>query len=531
MGFPVKKNFPITGVEQKFSAQANILSTTDLKGAISYINDDFVQISGFERDELLRKNHNIVRHPEMPPEAFADLWSTVKRGDSWLGMVKNRCKNGDHYWVNAYVTPIVKDGSTVEYQSIRSKPASEDVERASRLYAALLEGKKPRSLGRSMGLLPRLLLGNGIAWLLPLLAGVFLFSMPWTTAAMVFVLGTVLSAVSLAMLLAPLRQVVHKAQQINDNPIARHVFTGRQDEIGQLLLAIRTLESETGGIIGRIADSARQLTTNAGRMITALKGTSEGVERQFSETDQVATAVNQMSASVQEVAGNAQQTASAAHTASDEASAGKRVVNEAMSSIKSLADEVEQAANVIGKLEQDSSEITKIVDVIQGISEQTNLLALNAAIEAARAGEQGRGFAVVADEVRTLAGRTHDATDEIKAMIEKIRHGSKSAVEVMERGRHQAADGVTKASNAVASLEAIAEAVATINDMSAQIATAVEEQSSVAEEINRSVMTIRDIAEHTMQDARDTESAAGEMNAMAEDLEVLAAQFWDKRRS
>ena len=528
----MKKNFPVTGVEQKFSDKANILSTTDLKGAISYINDDFIKISGFTRDELQKKNHNIVRHPEMPPEAFEDLWSTVKSGDSWMGIVKNRCKNGDHYWVNAFVTPIIKNGSAVEYQSIRSKPLREDVERAETLYAKLLAGNSPSCLKRPLlGFLPKMLMGIGLSWLVSLLVGVMLLELPWMTGGILFGVGVVLSLIVLSTIYRPLKSVIDKARRINDNPLASHVYTGRTDEVGQLLLAIRTLESETGGIIGRISDSANQLTSHASTMMSAIGNTSKGVQRQFSETEQVATAVNEMSASVQEVAENAQQTAAAAHLASGEASEGKRVVNDTMRSIKSLAEEVEQAATVIRKLEQDSNEISKIVDVIQGISEQTNLLALNAAIEAARAGEQGRGFAVVADEVRTLAGRTHGATDEIKSMIEKIQHGSQNAVEVMERGRNQAADGVKKAGDAVASLETIASAVTTINDMSAQIATAVEEQSAVAEEINRSIITIRDIAENTLRDASQTEQSASEMNQMAEDMEILAAQFWEKRRS
>ena len=526
----MKKNLPITGVELSYSDKANILSTTDLKGIITYTNEDFVEISGFNIDELYRKNHNVVRHPEMPPEAFADLWTHVKAGKSWMGMVKNRCKNGDHYWVNAYVTPILKDGRPLEYQSVRSKPPRDDVERAEDLYAKLLEGRSPGCIKPAkIGMMPKMWLGVAIAWLIPLLLGIFMLDMPMVAAAAVFVLGMVLSAGIMTWLFAPLRQVINKAREVNDNPIARHVFTGRQDEAGQLLLAIRSLEGEIGGVIGRISDSAKQLTTNGAHMMESIRNTTQGVQRQFSETDQVATAVNEMSASVQEVAGNAQQTASAAHTASGEAEGGKKVVSEAMRSIKSLADEVESAAKVIGKLEHDSKEITKIVDVIQGISEQTNLLALNAAIEAARAGEQGRGFAVVADEVRTLAGRTHEATDEIKAMIDRLQTGSRNAVEVMERGRQQAADGVKKAGDAVNSLDVITSAIATINDMSTQIAAAVEEQSAVAEEINRSIMTIRDIAEHTLQDAGDTEKAAGDMSKMAMGLDELAQQFWDKR--
>lgn len=526
----MKKNLPITNTEQTFPSTANILSTTDTKGAITYVNDDFISISGFTVDELIGKNHNVVRHPEMPPAAFGDLWERVKAQQSWMGIVKNRCKNGDHYWVSAYVTPVVKDGVVNEYQSVRSKPESDDVQRAESLYKELMEGKVPRKVRKAgMSLQSRMLLAFNASLLLGVVAAVAMTDMELTSALAVFVVTSLASFAVSIPLFKPLRSAVNQARKVSDNLIAQHVYTGRNDDVGRVQYAIRFLEAESGGLIGRMADAADQLTNNAHKVMTSITGTAEGVQEQYSETDQVATAVNEMSASIQEVASNAQLTADSAHSASQEADAGRRVVNDTMATIRSLANEVEQASEVIRKLEADSNEISSIVDVIQAISEQTNLLALNAAIEAARAGEQGRGFAVVADEVRSLAGRTHDATDEIKSKIERLLAGSRNAVSVMEHSRQQASDSVEQAANAVDSLAAISSAISTINDMSTQIATAVEEQSAVADEINRSIMTIRSIAERTLEGAQHSEEASAEMIAMSEGLNELAGSFWARK--
>ncbi len=527
----MKKNYPVTNVERSYSDNANILSTTDLKGAITYINEDFVNISGFEEDELLGSNHNIVRHPDMPPAAFGALWEAVKGGKPWMGLVKNRCKNGDHYWVDAYVTPILKNGTIAEYQSVRCKPDRAHVERAERLYKQIMDGKPLKSSPlASLGLKPKLLLGGVFSTAAALMVVIASGGVSAMAAALAVGTGVVVSAITTLLFLKPLDAVVGKARSISQDKLAQWLYTGRHDEIGQILLAFKMLQSEGRGIAGRISDASKKLDNDAEQLSTTVNQNLAGVERQYSETDQVATAVNEMSASIQEVAANAQMTSDAAKQGKRQADEGKAVVNKTMHIIQSLAGEVDKATGVIQKLEKDSESISTILDVIRGIAEQTNLLALNAAIEAARAGEQGRGFAVVADEVRTLANRSHQSTEEIQAMIERLQSGSRDAVSVMNHSSKQAAESVEQATQAAQALDAIDSAVDTITDMCMQIAAAVEEQSTVAEEINRSVTTIRDVAESTMDSTRQSGAASDSVASMASRMNDVAAQFWEHKR-
>jgi len=524
----LKKNFPVTGNEKTFADGMHIISATNAKGIITTANDYFIEMSGFDEDELMGVNHNVVRHPDMPPAAFADLWETIKAGKPWMGIVKNRCKNGDHYWVDAYVTPLLEGDEIVGYESVRTKPTRERVERAEKIYQRINDGKAPFQPWQTFGSATRMALG--LAGLFAVVFAVLniVTGLDWMAALTGFVVSTVAGWAMSNFLTRAQRKAAAKARQVIANPLMQLIYTGRLDEIGQVELTRRFQRSRITTILERAGYSAGQLSNSATETAQAMHMASESLMRQQMETEQVATAVNEMSATVNEVAGNTVNAAEAAGNARTASSDGHEVVLATITAIRTVADEVERVALAIEELKNDSEGIYGVVSVISGIAEQTNLLALNAAIEAARAGEQGRGFAVVADEVRTLASRTQESTVEITSMIEKLQSGASSAVDAMGSGRDKAQAGVEQAAQAEQALDKITQAVQIIEDMNTQIASAAEEQTAVAEEINRNVNNISGMSSEVTQSVSQTTQASEHLAELASGMQTMVKQFGKK---
>jgi methyl-accepting chemotaxis protein len=318
---------------------------------------------------------------------------------------------------------------------------------------------------------------------------------------------------------------IKKATIIASGDLTQKIEVHSKDEIGELLNAINGMRQKLLDMLSDISETTDQLSTASEEMSSITIQTSDTIHSQRSETEQVATAMNEMTATVQDVAVNISHTANAADQANEQTREGSQIVQQAINQINKLADQVENSSQTINELEQHSEAINTVLDVIKGIADQTNLLALNAAIEAARAGEQGRGFAVVADEVRTLAGRTRQSTDEINEMIEKLQSGSRQAVTVMNQSRDEAKSAVELATKTGTALTTITQAVGKINEMSTQIASAAEEQGTVAEEINRNIVKINEMSSQTSDGASETAEASKNLAHMATELRGLVESF------
>lgn len=326
-------------------------------------------------------------------------------------------------------------------------------------------------------------------------------------------------------IITPANMLVEDLARLADGDFASGIRVHSQDEIGQIAVSADKIKNNIGHLVQRINNSVFTLSASAEEMAHVTDQSNQAMMQQRVETDQVATAMNEMTATVHEVAQNAQLAADSANQAHNEVNTGQGVVNEAIRAIASLVQKVEKAADVIHELENDSVEIGSVLDVIRSIAEQTNLLALNAAIEAARAGEQGRGFAVVADEVRTLAQRTQASTEEIQAMIERLQGGAREAVEAMKQSRSQADTTRDTAARAGEVLSSITAAVTNINDMNTLIASAAEQQNSVAEEINRNIVNISQGSETTAEASAKTARASEDLRNVAEELKHVISNI------
>ncbi|MBV1806074.1 methyl-accepting chemotaxis protein [Pseudomonas viridiflava] len=342
---------------------------------------------------------------------------------------------------------------------------------------------------------------------------------------LVLVLGILAAVIITRQITRPLQETLAIVDRIASGDLTHNEVVTRRDELGVLQQGIQRMGATLRDLISGIRDGVTQIASAAEELSAVTEQTSAGVNSQKVETDQVATAMHEMSATVHEVARNAEQASVAAADADKEARAGDKVVGEAIGQIERLAAEVVRSSDAMTVLEQESDKIGKVMDVIKAVAEQTNLLALNAAIEAARAGEAGRGFAVVADEVRGLAQRTQQSTEEIESLVAGLQNGTRQVSEIMLGSRTLTDSSVELTRKAGVSLESITRTVSNIQAMNQQIAAAAEQQSSVADEISRSIVNVRDVSEQTAEASEETAASSVELARLGGQLQMLVSHF------
>lgn len=520
----MRVNLPITDREQAVPPKARLISTTSLDGTIESANQAFVQVSGFSAEELVQQPHNIVRHPHMPSAVYQNFWETLKSGKPWMGIVKNRTKSGDYYWVNAYVAPVFSQGEQVGYQSVRTAATEQQKRRAERLYSRM-RGRRRLDLSVLESMSVRLRLSTLLALVFAFLAGSLLQSDYVWSAVTAAGLSLLTWFAGDRCVSARLRALSQRARSIFDNAVGSKVYGGRRDVVAEAELALAMREAQLNALLGRVEDIIDALTQAATDTRRAADESFRTIDAQSQEIEQVVTAVHEMAATVQEVARTTAETSLATGTVAEQTAAGRETIGRTTKAMQGLVDVVGTASSAMQALRAETVSIRDVLGVIDAIAAQTNLLALNAAIEAARAGDAGRGFAVVATEVRELANRVAQSTDEISDLIGRLEDQVSHATSDMDRSCDSARSVAADAEVSNQAIAEIGQAILAIRDMNTQIATATEEQSAVAEEISQRIVGIN-MGVQTAQDIAESSGATNaQLLAMVEALRGVVLQF------
>lgn len=521
----MKINLPVSNVAHDVDPARPLVSETNLKGIITYVNQAFISISGFSREELIGKNHNVVRHPEMPPEAFSDLWATVKTGRPWRGMVKNRCKNGDYYWVEAYVTPTYHNGVVSGYKSVRNKPSQSDIQEAEALYRRVISKQATIPSSLEVSFFKRLSLQTTMNIWLVMLVLLQAVGFIWGGNQQVGAISLGISALmailaSYAIRLSmtePVKAAIKALRGFSAGNLDQSLLSNRDDELAQLAREIESLRINLRAMIVDVHVGSGEVADNAVETESQVIKLTENFKMQSERVLSISAALEQMSASIAGVANINSAAAEFSSQVTLVAESGKHLMTQSLQSNKRTETSVLDASKMIHDLNIEIQKIGQVTQVIKEIADQTNLLALNAAIEAARAGESGRGFAVVADEVRKLAEKTSSSTVDISNLVTMIYTTTDSVVTTMNEVVNSVKLGMEHIEASDSKLHQIYEAANSSYDMSKSVTTAFAEQITAANEVSNNMerfCTIGEVNSRSMETIGDSvkklsETAAG----------------------
>jgi len=519
---------PTNGIERLLDPRVPIVTKTDLKGRITYANPAFVEISGFTLNELIGQPHNVVRHPDMPRDAFKDLWDTGKRNEPWKGLVKNRCKDGGYYWVDAYVTPLTQNGEKIGYMSVRSKPSDNQKAEAEALYKAINAGSASFPFTKPAKGRPFIVDLAVVAFLPVLVALLSLINIPavmyGSTAA-----SFVVAALGLMWLKTRVEStndaMLQAMRALAEGNFKHEIPESNTREFNKVHTAFKSMQVNLRAIIADVISSSSEVKSNAEELSQLAINLMNRSQQQSDGINGVAAALEELSVSVSEISEATGKSSNHAKNAMDVVDTGAQSMDKSTQATQKVSEVVQDAKQNIEDLNRAVVKISNVTRTITEIAEKTNLLALNAAIEAARAGESGRGFAVVADEVRKLAEMTRQSTTEISATVQEVQSGTNKGLETMSRAVDEVNVGTTLILEAADSLQAIKVASRGVAQSAKDISAMLEQQSQASLEVANSMERMSALTESNMAAINDLDGAAKKLASTSGDLRSLVKHF------